>query len=296
MSSEPSGEEPPHTYQPIVDVDASGQRVSVTPPVQRVVSLVPSITESIHHLGAADRLFGRTEYCIHPAPMIFETEEVGGTKNPNIERIVELAPDLVLANREENREPDIKALREAGLNVHVCEPRDPEDAMRYVAWLGSVLDELEEAAHVVLKGEQILHKLGEDHQEAHAADMLRMTPRGPVRAAALIWREPWMIAGGDTYISGVMKALGAENAFGDRTRYDRISLDELAEVDPDVILLPSEPFEFSEEHAEELRKAMPWARATRYSGIKLCNGEDLMWFGTRTPDALIRLRPLLRRD
>lgn len=282
-------------HQAIVDMDASEVRVRVVPPVHRIVSLVPSISESIIALGCPERLIGRTEYCIHPAPLIQQVEEIGGTKDPNVERIIELAPDIVLANKEENREPHISALRDAGITVHVCEPRTPHQALRYVAWLGSILDVLEEAAHVVLRGEQILHLLDQEKSEAQAADLLRMHARGPVRAAALIWREPWMVAGGDTYISGVMEALGAQNAFGERERYARITLDELATADPDIVLLPSEPFEFEDEHVDELREFMPNSRAASTGGIRLCNGEDLMWFGTRTPDALARLKPVLKR-
>lgn len=290
-----SEQEPQPEFQPIVDMDASDNPVRVVPPIKRVVSLVPSISESVIALGCPERLIGRTRYCIHPAPLIFKTEEVGGTKDPEIERIIELAPDIVLANKEENRAPDIKTLRDAGLTVHVCEPRTPNDALRYVAWLGSILDVIEEAAHVVLRGEQVLHLLDQEREEALAADLLRMSPRGPVRAAALIWRDPWMVAGGDTYISGMLETLGAQNAFGERERYARISLEELGEADPDIILLPSEPFEFEDEHVEELKRALPHARATRQGGIRLCNGEDLMWFGTRTPDALMRLKPVLKR-
>jgi ABC-type hemin transport system substrate-binding protein len=274
-------------------VDATGMRIEFTPPVRRVVSLVPSVTESVFALGAGGALVGRTRYCIHPANDVRAVARIGGTKDPDVEAIVSLNPDVVLANREENLEKDIVRLRDAGVTVHVCEPKSPDDALAYVAFLGMLLDRIEEAAAIVYSGEAVLHELSETLREREALDRLRVSPRGVQRVAALVWREPWMVAGGDTYISGVLNALGLVNAFAASPRYPRVDISELAAARPDVILLPSEPFEFTPAHAIELEHVLSDHGAANPPRMVLCNGEDLMWFGARTPGALRRLRHVL---
>jgi len=290
---------------PLEVIDASGTGMSIPTPVVRAVSLVPSITETLFALEAGDCLVGRTRYCIHPDPDVRAIERIGGTKDPDVARIVALAPDLVLANREENLAPHIAELRAAGIPVHVSEPRTPDDALALVAFLGMAFERIEEAAAIVYQGELVLHELGEAASERAAIDGLRLIPRGKLRATALVWREPWMVAGGDTYIGGVLEALGFANAFGKRDRYPRVSVEELVAARPDVVLLPSEPYEFDEDDAAELAGLMGEVRGTggvagAHAGpampaprLVLCSGEDLMWFGSRTPEALRRLRQVL---
>lgn len=279
--------------KPLEVTDATGQYLVVHTPAKRVVSLVPSVTESVIALGAGESLVGRTRYCIHPSDRVKAVARLGGTKDPDLEAIVALKPGLVLANREENLEKDILFLRDAGVTVHVCEPRSPDDALAYVALLGLMFDRIEEAAAIVYDGERVLHELAEAKTEREALDRIRVAPKGVERVAALVWRNPWMVAGGDTYISGVLEALGLVNAYGSSPRYPRVEIADLAAERPDVILLPSEPYEFKREHATELEGLLAEAGMARTPRMVLCNGEDLMWFGSRTPAALRRLRQVL---
>ncbi len=279
--------------EPFQLVDHSNQQLFFEPPLQRVVSLVPSNTETIFALGAQERLVARTRYCIHPDPEVRNVEKVGGTKDPDLERIIELAPDLVLANQEENRKQDILALREAGIKVHVDEPQTPDDALRMVAFYGRLFGLNEQAFQIVLTGEKVLHQLEQDLQEQEAANALRLRPKPKPRVLVLIWREPWMAAGSQTYIGSMIETLGGVHLLKEASeRYPTLQPQDFETLAPSHILLPSEPYTFTVEHIQELKKLCPQIPAASEDGIRLCNGEDLMWFGARTPQALFRLRSL----
>lgn len=274
--------------------DASGAALTLHPPYTTAISLVPSITETVFGIGAGSALVGRTRYCVHPAPDVREVENIGGTKDPKLGRIIELAPGIVLANREENREQDIKTLRDAGVVVHVGEPKTPDEALEAVALYGVLFDKIEESARIVLKGELALDMLSRERTEREHLDAMRLKPRGKPRVACYIWREPWMAVGRATYIGAMIETLGGEHIFKDAPeRYFTCPPEELARHKPDIVLLPSEPFHFKPEHVEELRGLAPQMPASINKGIKLCDGEDLSWFGARTPDALMRLAPLV---
>ncbi|MCK6439230.1 MAG: helical backbone metal receptor [Planctomycetes bacterium] len=267
----------------LVTRDITGAEVSLRLPLRTIVSLVPSITETIFSLGAGERLVGRTRYCIEPKDRVQGIERVGGTKDPAIGRILELKPDIVLANREENRREDIETLRAGGLQVYVTEPQSPAEAMADVEIYGRMLEKTAEAAVFVSRTHRLLNELKSQRQV-----------RAP-RVVCLIWREPWMAVGRDTYIGGMIRALGGVNVFENATeRYFEISADGLREANPDILLLPSEPYHFRERHVAELREMLVGLLCA-HGGIRLCNGEDLSWFGARTPDALERLRDVASR-
>ena len=273
--------------------DVTGEVVAVTLPVKRAVSLVPAITETVFALGAGEALVGRTRYCIKPVPDVRAIETVGGTKDPNVARIIALAPDIVLANREENVKRDVDALRTAGVTVHVAEPQTPDDALRSIALYASLFDCVEKGLRIVVRGEAVLEQLRRELAQAAAADALRLKPRGKPRVVCFIWRNPWMAVGRDTFIGSMIETLGGVNVFADaKERYFEIPLADAAAASPDIILLPSEPYHFKPDDVEELRAAFPQMPASRNNAIRLCDGEDLSWAGARTPDALLRLRPL----
>jgi iron complex transport system substrate-binding protein len=318
-SAHSDGESNDAPLLPLIVRDVTGTELTIRPPVTRAVSLVPSVTESIFGLGAGVQLVGRTRYCIHPFPEVAEVERIGGTKDPNIARIVALKPDLVVANREENLREHIEALRGAGIPVWVDEPKTPDDALKLVAFLGMAFDRIEEAAQVVLAGELALASLRQAQEqrdanlaEWRATESLRLKPRmgaaapppSRVRVAALIWNEPMMAAGAGTYIDGMLSEMGCENVFASRERYPEANAASLASADPALILLPSEPYEFKEADADALAQATADAGgrsapehahnvATWRTRMLLCTGEDLMWYGTRTPGALTRLAKLI---
>src|SRR3712207_1696068 len=211
----------------------------------RLVSLCPSLTELVFDLGRGDDLVGRTKFCVHPAGRVEEVESVGGTKNPKVARIVELAPDLVLLNEEENRREDAEALAAAGVRCHVSFPRDVDDTARMVRGIGDVLDRRDEAERIASDIEQRAARVRASARHAPA-----------VRYAYMIWRNPWMVAGGDTFVTAMLALPGGVNVFAERSeRYPTVTPDDLAAADPDAVLLSSEPFPFKEKHAEELSAA-----------------------------------------
>jgi iron complex transport system substrate-binding protein len=238
----------------------------------RIISLCPSLTELVFDLGRGDDLVGRTKFCVHPVGRVERIEPVGGTKNPKITRIVELAPDLVLLNEEENRREDAEALAAAGVRCHVSFPHDVRETAQMVRDIGTVLDRPAEAERIATDIERRAARVRDNAGQAPA-----------VRYAYLIWRNPWMVAGGNTFVTAMLALPGGMNVFADRPdRYPTVTPEELASADPDVLLLSSEPFPFKEKHAEELAVATGLPRER----MAFVDGEYLTWHGSRTPDGV----------
>lgn len=246
----------------------------------KIVSLCPSLTELIFDLGAGDSLVGRTKFCVHPVDRVEAVERVGGTKNPKVERIIELAPDLVLMNEEENRAEDARALEAAGLRVHASMPRTAADTAAMVRSIGMALHRSREA-------------------EPIAADIERRADRvrreavryPPVRYACLIWHNPIMTISDDTFIAGLLALPGGLNVFGTKgDRYPAITPDELHAADPLRVLLPNEPYPFQEKHVEELAGLSRLPR----DRFRVVDGELLSWHGSRTPRGIDYAESVLR--
>ncbi|MHB0949434.1 MAG: cobalamin-binding protein [Gemmatimonadaceae bacterium] len=235
----------------------------------RIVSLCPSLTELVFDLGRGAGLVGRTRFCVHPEGLVDRVERVGGTKNPKVPRVVELAPDLVLLNAEENRREDWEALEAAGIRCHVSFPRD-------VAGTAAMVRDIAAALERDAEGERIARDI-----EARAARVARAAAVRPRRRYAyLIWRDPWMAVSGDTFVSAMLALAGGDNVFAHAAeRYPTITPDALREADPDRVFLSSEPFPFTAKHAAELSGAtgLPLER------FVLVDGELLSWHGSRTP-------------
>lgn len=222
----------------------------------RVVSLVPSVTETLLAWGITP--VAVTRFCEHP-----ELLAVGGTKNPDIAAINALAPDLVVMNDEENRKEDAEALLAADLEVLVLTVESVRD-------VGPAL-----------------------HRLAARVDVAYDPPAPPppcdqlARAFVPIWRRPWMTMNGNTYGSSLLAAIGIGNVFADADdRYPTTTLEDAAALHPDVVLAPSEPYVFGEKHTPELAAVAP---------VELVDGQDLFWWGARTPAAIERLRLRLER-
>lgn len=245
----------------------------------RLVSLCPSLTELAFALGRGRDLVGVTRYCVHPADAVRGVERVGGTKDPDVARIVALAPDLVLMNREENRADDAAALRAAGVLVHDSMPRTVEETVELVRSVGRALGCDAPAAALVREIEDRAERI---RRRAAAA------PRR--RFAYLIWRNPWMSVNADTYSHALLELAGGTNVFGDRTeRYPEITVESLAAAAPEVVLLGSEPFPFEDRHGDELARLTGLARER----FVLADGELLSWHGVRTPDGIDHAAALL---
>ncbi|MGI9037665.1 MAG: helical backbone metal receptor [Gemmatimonadota bacterium] len=235
----------------------------------RIVSLCPSLTELVFDLGLGDDLVGRTKFCVHPADRVGDVEKVGGTKNPKVERIVELAPDLVLLNEEENRIEDAEALRAAGLRCHTSMPMTVDATAAMVRSIGAAVDRTDAAEDIAADIERRAGRV----REAAAG-------RAPVRFAYLIWRDPIMAVSDDTFVSALLEMAGGVNVLaGAGERYPTIASEALGAADPDIVLLSSEPFPFREEHRDELVAAtgLPAER------FRFADGELLSWHGSRTP-------------
>lgn len=234
----------------------------------RVVSLVPSLTEAVA-VSAPGALVGATDWCSHPPGL--DVTRVGGTKNPKVEKIFALAPDLVIANEEENRAPDLAALRAAGVEVLLTEVRDVPQAFRELA---RVLDACGATARPRWLDE--------------AEDLWSSLPPPERRTTAVvpIWRRPWMVLGRDTFAGDVLARLGVDHLYATHPdRYPRIPLDDLRAAAPDVVVLPDEPYRFTADDGPEAFPGLPCA---------LVSGRHLTWYGPSLAEAPRVLSEALR--
>jgi ABC-type Fe3+-hydroxamate transport system substrate-binding protein len=264
----------------LLETDALGRPHEFATPPARIVSLVPSWTETLFALGLDDAIVGRTEFCVHPADRVERVTRVGGTKNPDLAAIVALRPDLVIANKEENRRRDVERLEAEGLRVFVTYPRTVAGAVRELRALGRIVARASAADEIA------------DEVESRLATLAAHPRARRPRAVALVWRDPFMVVGGDTFASDLIACAGAENPFAVEpgARYPRVDPDSLAAAAPDVILLPTEPYAFGEpDRLELLGLACPAAETGR---IHVVEGELLSWYGPRMSRALATLAAL----
>ena len=256
--------------------DDLGRRIDLTAPPRRIVSLVPSLTELVCALDRGDHLVGVTEYCVEPPDVVGRLPTVGGTKNPDLTRIIELRPELVLVNAEENRREDFQSLMAAGVTVWVSFPCTLTAAKESVERVGKLIDAVPLAVALV-------RDISAAEQGAAAG----------VRVFCPIWRKPWMSFNRDTYAHDLLRAAGGENVCADRpTRYPTVDLDTVRHADPQVILLPSEPYPFGERHLN-LLGPLAETSAVRNRRVHLIDGKVLFWYGPRTAPGLALLRGLL---
>ncbi len=247
--------------------DALGVRHPAHHGEARIVSLVPSVTECLVDLGLAHQLVARTTFCIHPDAVVSSIQRVGGTKTPNLERILALDPTHVVMNVDENRESDARALSEHGVTVVTTHPLDPIDNLALYRLLGGIFNAREPA-----------QRMADDFRSAYArlSALARGRPRR--RALYLIWRNPYMTVSDDTYISRMLALAGLETiAPPSDDRYPQVDLSspELGVVD--VILLSSEPFPFKPRHADEIRRTL----GPNGPAVVDIDGEMTSWYGSR---------------
>jgi ABC-type Fe3+-hydroxamate transport system substrate-binding protein len=290
------------------DVLARGIPVSVPP--RRVVSLVPSLTETLFDLALGHTLVGRTDYCIYPQDKVMSVPSVGGTKNPDIARILALNPDLVMANKEENRKEDVEALRTAGVTVWLTFPKTVQDALNLM-W--DIMNAFENTL-MVPRVRLIEYTYDRLNTMAETREVTQALP-----VFVPIWLDPLMTINADTYVHDVLRVCGGTNVFADRerlyplsadlgqtspypagdsrllgrdTRYPRVTWEEVIARDPHVILLPSEPFAFDESHVPIFQGLN--VKASRDGRIHLVDGSYLTWHGTRVAYAMNELPNVLR--
>jgi ABC-type Fe3+-hydroxamate transport system substrate-binding protein len=238
----------------------------------RIVSLCPSLTELVFALDRGGDLIGITDYCVHPADGVAGVERVGGTKTPAVDRIVELAPDLVLLNDEENRIEDARELQAAGLDCLSSLPRNPVETATMVRSIGHAVERQRLADEIASDIEQRAKRVESARRDSPS-----------VRFTYLIWRKPWMTVNGDTFAHSLLTLAGGINVFASHPeRYPRLTASELSDARSEVLLLASEPFPFTSIHAEEL-SALTGIESHR---IHCVDGEYLSWYGSRTPDGI----------
>lgn len=245
--------------------------LSYTP--TRIVSLVPSQTELLYDLGLNNEVVGITKFCVHPKKWHSSKKRVGGTKSLHIDIVKGLQPDLIIANKEENTKEQIEELS-SQFPVFVSDIQTVEDALSMINEVGSLTGKTKEAA-----------TMASDIENGFTRFKKAATPR---RVAYFIWQKPWMCAGGDTFISDVISKIGWQNALADQSRYPEITEEALKELNPELVLLSSEPFPFKEAQAAEIKKILP--KAT----IKLVDGEMFSWYGSRMKKALGYFEQLIR--
>jgi len=255
---------------------------------RRIVSLVPSLSEALYVLGLSDRLVGVTEYCVHPAGAFDELPKLGGTKDADVDTIVAVRPDLVIANQEENTARVVRKLAEHGIDVWVTYPRTVREGVDLLADLASLgASEAAIAAHVAPCLAAV-----------EAAERRREAPGDRPSVFCPIWRDPWMTIGRDTYIHDMIELCGGRNLYADPPtdpdsgaiqgradrRYPIVDLDRVLEDGPEVILLPDEPYRFDEWDAKRLLATdCPAARAGR---VHLIDGTLVSWYGPRIAEAI----------
>jgi ABC-type Fe3+-hydroxamate transport system substrate-binding protein len=237
----------------------------VSAPPRRVVSLVPSLTETLFDLGAGESVVGITDFCIFPPDLALP--RVGGTKNPRIDEVRALAPDLVHVNSEENLRRHADAI-ETFAPVFVTEPKTVDDVETLIAQLGEIHARRERAAELI----------------AILRDLRAAMPQRAFTFACPIWKNPWMWCGGDTYVSSLVEAAGGRNVFASVARYPHIELEDVLAMKPDVVFLPDEPYVFTQDDAAMIR-------GPRVIGP--FPGHLFTWHGTRTIEGLRFLRDVV---
>jgi ABC-type Fe3+-hydroxamate transport system substrate-binding protein len=256
--------------------DARGASVGLPDRVERVVSLVPSLTEWLVVAGVGERLVGVTDWCLEPADALAGLPRVRGTKNPDLAAIRRLEPDLVVANAEENRKLDVQRLEAALTAVFVTMPTTVAGAVAELRDLAAAVGDLPGAA--ALDAEAV----------AAVADSYHRRPGRRVRYACAVWRDPWMWLGRRTYAADLLGLAGGEPVLDDpASRYPRLDPGALAALGPEVVLLPSEPYEFAAADAEEVAATFGGPR------VELVDGRALTWYGPRVPAALASFCQLL---
>jgi ABC-type Fe3+-hydroxamate transport system substrate-binding protein len=251
--------------------DDLGRTLALPAVPRRIVSLVPSLTETLFALGAGSRVVAVTRYCVEPARDVAALPKVGGTKNPDVAAIHALTPDLVLVNAEENRREDVEALAGRGLACFVTEPKTIDDGIRLIARLGDVAG-CGDAGRA----------LAADQERRVRTTLASVAGRKSTRYFCPIWRKPWMAFNADTYVHDLLRAAGGANVCGDApVRYPTVTLDAVAAAAPEVVLLPDEPYRFTEDHLAALESlALPRER------VHFVDGKAITWYGPRLADGL----------
>ena len=227
---------------------------------KRIISLVPSQTELLYHLGLQSETVGITRFCVHPNTWFHTKARVGGTKTINYDKIHQLKPDLIIANKEENIKEQIEQLA-LHYPVWLTDVNTLEDALQMISDIGTLTGKNEKALSLNTQIKNAFYDLS--------------IIKKPIKTAYMIWRKPYMTVGGDTFINNMLVKCGFQNIFAHRTRYPEISIEELSIANCQLLLLSSEPYPVKQKHVDELSKQLPSTK------IILVDGELFSWYGSR---------------
>ncbi len=238
--------------------DQLGNIIEFDQTPESVVSLVPSITELLCDMGLRSKIVGCTKFCVHPKNLKKEVTIIGGTKRIHLDHVARLTPDIIIGNKEENSKEDITKLREIG-PIWMSDIKTIEDSYDMINSLADIMD-------TSLVADQIIwdHKAICSHNDKELGTV-----------AYLIWNDPLMTIGGDTYIHSMLQMMGYDNVYSSANRYPKITLEELQSKAPQHIFLSSEPFPFKLKHVESLQDQL------NHSSIHLVDGEFFSWYGSR---------------
>ena len=243
-----------------VFIDQTGRTISIDKVPQQIISLVPSQTELLFDLGLDKEVVGITKFCVHPDEWFRSKKRVGGTKQLNAEIIHQLRPDLIIANKEENVKEQIEEL-EKHYPVWISDIKNLEDAYEMIEQVGIIIDKEKPANEMVSQIKENFARL--------------VTHNSKSETCYLIWQNPFLAAGGDTFIHSMLEAAGLVNIFSDKKRYPELTLADLHIANCQLLLLSSEPFPFREKHIKEIK-------AQGFKGqVLLVDGEMFSWYGSR---------------
>jgi ABC-type Fe3+-hydroxamate transport system substrate-binding protein len=243
-----------------VFIDQTGQKIRLDKMPKRIISLVPSQTELLHYLGLEKEVIGISKFCVHPPTWFRHKTRVGGTKDLKMDVIHQLQPDLIIANKEENVKEQIEELQKY-YPVWISDVSNLDDAYSMMEQIGSIANKKERASQLTKQVKQSFSQL--------------KTPHLKLKTAYMIWQDPYMTTGGDTFIHSMMEAAGFTNMYADKKRYPVITMEDLRKAGCDVLLLSSEPFPFKQKHIDELQPQLPDTK------IILADGEMFSWYGSR---------------
>ncbi len=228
---------------------------------KKIISLVPSITELLHFFKLHEETIGITKFCIHPHEWYITKTIIGGTKNINIEKILALNPDLIICAKEENTKAQVELLAKS-FPVYVCDVKSYDDSLCMINDIGILTNKQMEASQLIKSIENTFSEI-------------EIIATNKITASYIIWKEPYMTVGYDTFIHDMMSKIGIENIYKKKIRYPIFNIEELQTLNPSLILLSSEPYPFSETHIEEMKKYFPNAK------VMLADGEMFSWYGSR---------------
>ncbi|MDO6471957.1 helical backbone metal receptor [Maribacter sp. 1_MG-2023] len=237
--------------------DQLGNQIRINSTLSRIVSVVPSITELLFDLGLEDKVVGCTKFCVHPNKPYLTKRMIGGTKDLNLEKILKLNPDLILANKEENVKNQIEFLSESA-PVWVSDVKTFDDSLSMIEQIGQITATTKQATEIVNQLNSTLKP-----------------KKTSIKVVYLIWKDPYMTVGGDTYISDMLNRCSYINVFADQNRYPIVTLEEISDANPDIVLLSSEPYPFKNEHLTAIKSAL------KNIEVRLADGEFFSWYGSR---------------